>query len=90
MAFNCEGVRREGASHLTSHALAVESPSHLSRPWWLTTTERASLSFGMRIEILTIGDELLLGFTIDTNAAHLGRQLAAVGIEVDAAWDRGR
>ena len=36
----------------------------------------------MRIEILTIGDELLLGFTIDTNAAHLARQLAAVGIEV--------
>ena len=36
----------------------------------------------MRIEILTIGDELLLGFTIDTNAAHLARQLAAMGIEV--------
>ena len=25
----------------------------------------------MKIEIVTIGDELLLGFTIDTNAAHL-------------------
>ena len=36
----------------------------------------------MRVEILTIGDELLLGFTIDTNAAHLARELAAVGIEV--------
>jgi nicotinamide-nucleotide amidase len=36
----------------------------------------------MRIEILTIGDELLLGFTIDTNGAHLARALAAVGIEV--------
>src|SRR5687767_2949112 len=36
----------------------------------------------MRIEILTIGDELLLGFTIDTNGAHLARELAAVGIEV--------
>lgn len=36
----------------------------------------------MRLETLTIGDELLLGFTIDTNAAHLARQLAAVGIEV--------
>jgi nicotinamide-nucleotide amidase len=36
----------------------------------------------MRIEILTIGDELLLGFTIDTNAAHLARELAAVGIEI--------
>ena len=36
----------------------------------------------MRIEILTIGDELLLGFTIDTNGAHLARELAAVGIEI--------
>jgi nicotinamide-nucleotide amidase len=33
----------------------------------------------MRIEIVTIGDELLLGFTIDTNAAHLARELAALG-----------
>jgi nicotinamide-nucleotide amidase len=36
----------------------------------------------MQVEIITIGDELLLGFTIDTNAAHLARQLAAVGIQV--------
>ncbi|MEP6508116.1 MAG: competence/damage-inducible protein A [Gemmatimonadales bacterium] len=36
----------------------------------------------MKIEIVTIGDELLLGFTIDTNAAHLARELAAVGIEI--------
>jgi nicotinamide-nucleotide amidase len=36
----------------------------------------------MRIEILTIGDELLLGFTIDTNGAHLARELAAIGIEI--------
>lgn len=35
-----------------------------------------------RVEIVTIGDELLLGFTIDTNGAHLARELAAVGIEV--------
>jgi competence/damage-inducible protein CinA-like protein len=34
------------------------------------------------VEIITIGDELLLGFTIDTNGAHLARELAAVGIEV--------
>ena len=27
----------------------------------------------MKIELVTIGDELLLGFTIDTNAAHLAR-----------------
>ncbi|HUQ45511.1 MAG TPA: competence/damage-inducible protein A [Gemmatimonadaceae bacterium] len=36
----------------------------------------------MRIEVVTIGDELLLGFTIDTNAAHLARELAAVGVEI--------
>jgi Predicted nucleotide-utilizing enzyme related to molybdopterin-biosynthesis enzyme MoeA len=34
----------------------------------------------VRIEIVTIGDELLLGFTIDTNAAHLARELAAIGV----------
>jgi nicotinamide-nucleotide amidase len=36
----------------------------------------------MKIEIVTIGDELLLGFTIDTNAAHLARELAAIGVEI--------
>ncbi|MEX2109800.1 MAG: competence/damage-inducible protein A [Gemmatimonadaceae bacterium] len=36
----------------------------------------------LRVELVTIGDELLLGFTIDTNAAHLSRTLAANGIEV--------
>ena len=36
----------------------------------------------MRIEVVTIGDELLLGFTIDTNAAHLARALASEGIEI--------
>ena len=35
-----------------------------------------------RVELITIGDELLLGFTIDTNAAHISRELAAVGVEV--------
>lgn len=35
-----------------------------------------------KVEIVTIGDELLLGFTIDTNGAHIARELAAVGIEV--------
>lgn len=31
---------------------------------------------------MTIGDELLLGFTIDTNSAHLGRELASLGVEI--------
>ena len=36
----------------------------------------------MNIEIVTIGDELLLGFTIDTNAAEVARALADVGVAV--------
>lgn len=35
-----------------------------------------------QVELITIGDELLLGFTIDTNAAHISRTLAAAGVEV--------
>jgi nicotinamide-nucleotide amidase len=34
------------------------------------------------LEIVTIGDELLLGFTIDTNAAHIGRELSSLGISI--------
>ncbi|HST06570.1 MAG TPA: competence/damage-inducible protein A, partial [Gemmatimonadaceae bacterium] len=37
---------------------------------------------GQRVELVTIGDELLLGFTIDTNAAHIARTLAAAGVEI--------
>ena len=37
----------------------------------------------MKIEVVTIGDELLLGYTIDTNAAHLARTLAAEGVEIE-------
>ena len=37
---------------------------------------------GSRIELVTIGDELLLGFTIDTNAAHISRVLGEIGIEI--------
>ena len=36
----------------------------------------------MKLEVVTIGTELLLGLTPDTNAAELGRALAAAGIEV--------
>jgi nicotinamide-nucleotide amidase len=36
-----------------------------------------------RIELVTIGDELLLGFTVDTNAAHLARSLASIGVHIE-------
>jgi nicotinamide-nucleotide amidase len=36
----------------------------------------------MLIELITVGDELLLGYTVDTNAAHLARELAAVGVSI--------
>ena len=36
----------------------------------------------MQVEIVTIGDELLLGLTIDTNGAWLARELAAIGVSI--------
>lgn len=36
----------------------------------------------MQLEVVTIGDELLLGYTIDTNGAHLARELAGAGVEI--------
>src|SRR4051812_13112830 len=36
----------------------------------------------MNIELVTIGTELLLGFTVDTNGAEIARALAAVGVQV--------
>ncbi len=43
---------------------------------------RALKLSGMHVEIITIGDELLLGHTIDTNGAALSRALATLGIAV--------
>ncbi|MGQ0640765.1 MAG: competence/damage-inducible protein A [Gemmatimonadaceae bacterium] len=36
----------------------------------------------MNVEIITIGDELLLGLTIDSNAAWLARELGCIGVRV--------
>jgi nicotinamide-nucleotide amidase len=36
----------------------------------------------VNVEIVTVGTELLLGFTVDTNGAELGRGLAAAGAAV--------
>jgi nicotinamide-nucleotide amidase len=36
----------------------------------------------MDLELITIGDELLLGFTVDTNAVHIARTLADLGVRI--------
>ncbi|HET7251948.1 MAG TPA: competence/damage-inducible protein A [Gemmatimonadales bacterium] len=36
----------------------------------------------MKLEVVTVGTELLLGFTVDTNAVDIGTTLAAAGIEI--------
>jgi nicotinamide-nucleotide amidase len=36
----------------------------------------------MKIELVTIGTELLLGFTVDTNGAEIARALASIGVRV--------
>jgi len=38
----------------------------------------------MKVAILTIGDELLNGQTIDTNSAWIGEKLAGIGVKVSA------
>lgn len=38
----------------------------------------------MQVELITIGDELLLGLTSDSNAAWLARELATIGVRI--AW----
>lgn len=35
-----------------------------------------------RVELVTVGNELLLGQTVDTNGAEIARVLAAIGVEV--------
>jgi nicotinamide-nucleotide amidase len=37
----------------------------------------------MKIAVLTIGDEILSGYTLNTNAAWIGQQLLQIGIEVN-------
>ena len=36
----------------------------------------------MKAELITIGDELLIGQTVDTNASWIGEQLNQLGIDV--------
>lgn len=36
----------------------------------------------MDVEIITIGDEIITGHTVDTNSAYIARQLTAIGFDV--------
>lgn len=55
-----------------ARSLSARTRSSGRPPYW----------YFVQIELLTIGDELLLGFTVDTNAAYLARALAGVGVEI--------
>lgn len=35
------------------------------------------------IELITVGDELLIGQVVDTNSAWIGRELGNIGAQVD-------
>src|SRR5688500_8963666 len=45
---------------------------------------QAVVEVPMRAIILSVGDELVLGQTVDTNSAWISQQLAAVGVPVSA------
>lgn len=40
----------------------------------------------MKAALISIGDELLIGQTINTNAAWLGKELSVIGIPVTTSW----
>lgn len=46
------------------------------------TVDRGGRASAPVVEIIAVGEELLLGETVDTNAAWLGRRLAEVGLRV--------
>jgi nicotinamide-nucleotide amidase len=48
----------------------------------VTTTRDAPEPGGQALEVVTIGTELLLGHTLDSNAAHIARTLSDAGIRV--------
>src|SRR3954464_15870256 len=54
----------------------------LSGPLSKALLRSVCLLTARQVELITIGDELLLGFTIDTNAAHISRTLAEAGVEI--------
>lgn len=49
----------------------------------------STVTGSVQAAIVTVGDELLLGQTVDTNAAWMGRRLASMGIAVTRRWTVG-
>ena len=43
----------------------------------------------MKVEIITIGDEILIGQIVDTNAAWMSRELTQCGFEIEAITSIG-
>ena len=37
----------------------------------------------MKVKLLTIGDEILIGQTVDTNSAYIAQKLNGIGLEVE-------
>src|SRR2546423_1152774 len=65
-----------GTNDLSLRSLPFLTPwGEVGLPWWI-------IVIVLGRELITSGDELLLGFTIDTNAAHLARELASIGIGI--------
>src|SRR3954454_4118370 len=62
--------------------LKSSSYAELDYPSGRPARPRAVENGTMRAEIMSVGTELLLGEIVDTNAAFLGQQLAALGIDV--------
>lgn len=51
-------------------------------PWLRDRTTQPDHATIMKAEIITIGDELLIGQVIDTNSAWIGQELSLAGIQV--------
>src|ERR1043166_3259308 len=49
---------------------------------YTSTRVRPRVPFGMDLELVTIGTELLLGFTVDTNSAFAGQALGEIGVRI--------
>ena len=48
----------------------------------LQTRSKPTSDYRMQAEIITIGDEILIGQIVDTNSAFLGKELNKIGVSV--------